>query len=150
MRTDLTIYAKDYPEARLMVEVKPAVSAPPEQDPGVQEVARSMWGANCHFGLVMTPATTYVLRDDFTSAGPGSIHVSDVLSTGLLLRSVSLTRTEPFSCQELESLARQWLERLVTSYEMALPDDPSVARAFFPDIVGAVAEGRVVAEAVAR
>jgi hypothetical protein len=150
MRTDLTVYAKDYPEARLLVEVKPAISVPPEEDPAVQQVARSMWGANCHFGLIVTPTKTYVLRDDFTSPGPESIHVTDVLPTGLLLGPMSLMGTEPVSCQELETLARQWLERLVTSYETALADDPNVARAFFPDIVGAVAEGRVVAEAIAR
>ena len=48
---------------------------------------------------------------------------------------------------QLEALARDWLTRLAASYEAALPDDPEVQRAFFPDLVGAVADGRVVLEA---
>ncbi len=123
-RTDLTVFAKDYPEARLVLEVKSAVSSPPEQDRAVKQVVQYMWGANCHYGLIMTPTKTYVLRDDFSSPGPES-------------------------GQQLERLAREWLERLTASYETALPDDPDVMRAFFPDIVGAVAEGRVVAEVAA-
>jgi hypothetical protein len=46
--------------------------------------------------------------------------------------------------------SRSWLERLAASYEEALPEDPEVVRALFPDIVAAVAEGRVVAEVAAR
>ncbi len=40
----------------------------------------------------------------------------------------------------------QWLERMAASYEDALPEHPEVVRALFPDIVGAVAGGRVVDE----
>jgi hypothetical protein len=148
-QSDLTVFAKDYPEARLVVELKSAVSSPPEQDSTVKQVARSMWGANCHYGLIITPAKTYVLRDDFTRPGPESIRITDVLATATLLSRVGRPSAEPVSERQLEVLAREWLERLASSYEAALPEDPDVMRAFFPDIVGAVAGGRVVVEAAA-
>jgi hypothetical protein len=148
-RTDLTVFAKDYPEARLVLEVKPAVSAPPEQDAAVRQVARYMWGANCHYGLIMTPTKTYILRDDFSTAGPEAMRVTDVVPTSMLLSRLTRAGKEPTSSRELSLLAHEWLQRLTTSYEAALPDDPDIMRAFFPDLVGAVAEGRVVAETAA-
>jgi hypothetical protein len=148
-RTDLTVFAKDYPEARLVLEVKPAVSSPRELDQVVKQVARYMWGANCHYGLIVTPTKTYVLRDDFSNPGPESIRVTDILPTVALLSKLDRTAAEPTSEQQLAVLAREWLQRLVSSYEDVLPDDPDVMRALFPEIVGAVAEGRVVAEAAA-
>ena len=66
-RTDLTVFARDYPEARLVLEVKSALSSPPQEDPAVKQVVRYMWGANCHYGIIMTPTTTFILRDEFTA-----------------------------------------------------------------------------------
>jgi hypothetical protein len=149
-RTDLTVFARDYPEARLVLEVKPALSSPPQDDPAVKQVVRSMWGANCHYGIIMTPTTTFILRDDFTAPGPESIRVTDELPTAKLLSRLSRPMGEALSTPQLEGLAREWLERLAASYEEALPEDPEVVRALFPDIVAAVAEGRVVAEVAAR
>jgi hypothetical protein len=148
-RIDLTVFARDYPEARLLVELKPAVSSPPEQDSTVRQVARTMWGANCHYGLIITPNETYVLRDDFTRPGPESIHVTEVLATPTLLSRVGFPSPGPVSVSLLERLAREWLQRLASSYESALPEDPDIVRALFPDIVGAVADGRVVGEVAA-
>jgi hypothetical protein len=148
-RSDLTVFAKDYPEARLVLEVKSAVSTPPEHDAAVRHVARYMWGANCHYGLVMTPTKTYIVRDDFSNTGPEAMRVTDVLPTATLLSRLTRSDTVPTSGQELELLAHEWLQRLTTSYQAALPDDPDVMRAFFPDLVGAVAEGRIVAEVAA-
>jgi hypothetical protein len=105
-----------------------------------------MWGANCHYGIIMTPTTTFVLRDEFTGPGPESIRVTDELPTVKVLSRVGPLHDLP-SEQRLERLARDWLERLAASYEDALPEDSEVVGALFPDIVGAVAEGRVVAEA---
>jgi hypothetical protein len=147
-RIDLTVFAKDYPETRLVVELKSTVSSPPEHDSGVEQVTRYMWGANCHYGLVMTPTKTYILQDDFTRPGKESIRITHVVPTPTLLSRVG-PPPEPITGQQLELLAREWLERLAASYEAALPDDPDVVKAFFPDIVGAVAGGRVVAEAAA-
>ncbi len=149
-RIDLAVFARDYPETRLVLEVKSAVSSPPQDDPAVKQVARHMWGANCHYGIVMTPTTTFILRDDFTAPGPESIRLTDALPTSKTLSRVSRRMNEPPSAAQLEPLAREWLERLATSYEEALPEDPEVVRALFPEIVSAVAEGRVVDEAVAR
>jgi len=148
-RTDLTVFAKDYPEPRLRLEVKSAVSEPPELDAAVRQMARYLWGANCHYGLVMTPTKTHVLRDDFSTTGPGAMRVTDVLPTATLLSRLTVSSTEPPSERELEALAREWLQRLTSSYEAALPDNADVQRAFFPDLVGAVADGRVVAEVAA-
>jgi hypothetical protein len=148
MRTDLTVFAKDFPEPRLVVEVKSAVSIPSEGDPAVKQLTRYMWGANCHHGLIVTPSKTYVLRDNFTVSGPEAIRVTDVLPTRTLLSRLGRSYPEPLNEQQLETLTREWLKRLTTSYDAALPDDADVMRAFFPDIVGAVAEGRVVSEAV--
>src|SRR5215813_13197577 len=143
-KIDLTVFAKDYPEIRLVVEVKNSFRTPQDLETCVRRVAQHMWGANCHFGLIFTPITTYVLRDDFTAHGPESIHIAHSVPTDKLLgRQVREIDSE----QQLERLVRDWLELLATSYETALPDDPQVLGAFFPDIVGAVAEGRVVAEA---
>ncbi len=76
------------------------------------------------------------------------MQVTDVLPTARLLSRLTSGR-EPISEQELELVAREWLQRLTTSYQAALPDDADVMRAFFPDLVGAVAEGRVVDEVAA-
>lgn len=146
MRADLTVFAKDYPESRLMVEVKPVVSTPLEQDPAVKQLARYMWGENCHYGLLVTPVKTYVLRDDFSRSGPESIHITNSLSTETLFSRLVYPGTDTFSERELAMLTERWLSRLATSYESALPDDEEVIRAIFPDIVGAVADGRVVSE----
>ncbi len=145
-RTDLTVFARDYPEALLIVEVKPAAAAPPDEDSSVKHVARRMWGANCHYGLVMTPATTYVLRDDFNSSGPEAMHVTDVLSTAKLLSRVAFSGTAPIPQPQLAFFAREWLQQLTSFQEAALPDDADVVRGFFPDLVAAVADGRVVTE----
>ena len=95
-RTDLTVFARDYPEARLVLEVKSAVSSPPQEDPAVKQVVRYMWGANCHYGIIMTPTTTFILRDDFTAPGPESIRLTDELPTvikkGRPLREIFLRR----------------------------------------------------------
>jgi hypothetical protein len=148
--TDLTVFAKDYPEVRLVAEVRSAVSPSPDLDSVVRQLARYMWGSNCHYGLLVTPTTTYVLKDDFTIHGPEAIHVSDVLPTEKLLGRLGARANEVVSEQQLQSAFRDWLALLASSYEAALPDDPDVTKAFFPEIVGAVAEGRVVAEASAR
>jgi len=146
-RTDLAVFARDYPEARLVLEVKSALTSPPQEDPAVKQIKRYMWGANCHYGIVMTPTTTYILRDDFTAPGPESIRLTNELPTANLLSRLSRPMGKAPSPEELELMAREWLERLAASYEEALPEDAEVVRALFPDIVGAVAEGRVVAEA---
>src|SRR5260370_3496274 len=101
---DLTVFAKDYPEARLVLEVKPSVSTPPEQDAAVRQLARYMWGANCHYGLVVTPTQTYVLRDDFTATGPEAMRVTDVLPTATLLSRLTRPGKVPLSGQALEVL----------------------------------------------
>ena len=105
-----------------------------------------MSGANCHYGLIFTPTTTYVLRDDFTVNGPQSIRVSGAFPTEKLLGRLGTAAVEVRSEQHLARLVREWLELLATSYEAALPDDADVTKALFPEIVAAVAEGRVVAE----
>jgi hypothetical protein len=149
-RTDLIVFAKDYPEVRLVVEVKPSISTPVDLDSAVKQVARSMWGANCHYGLIFTLKTTYVLRDDFTAQGPEAIRVSAVLSTEKLLGRLGIPASAIGSERQLQSVVQNWLERLAASYEAALPDDPEIIRALFPEIVGAVAEGRVVSEVAVR
>ncbi len=111
---------------------------------------RDMWGANCHYGIIMTPVTTFILRDDFTADGPESIRLTDELPTEKLLGRLGWPTREAPNSLEFEWLAREWLERLAASYDAALPDDPELARSLFPDIVGAVAWGRVVAEVGAR
>jgi len=150
MIADLLVFAKDYPDIRLVAEVKRAVAAPLDLDAAVRQLARYMWGVNCHYGLIFTPKTTYVLRDDFTAPGPESIRVSAALSTERLLSRLSVQPGQLASEREFESLARDWLERLAASYETALPDDPEVTQALFPEVVSAVAEGRVMAEAAVR
>jgi hypothetical protein len=102
------------------------------------------------YGIIMTTTTTFILRDDFTAHGPESIRLTDELPTMKLLSRINRPMGEAPSASQLERLAREWLERLTASYEAALPDDPQVVRALFPDIVGAVAEGRVVDEVAAR
>src|ERR1700682_5778402 len=89
MQADLAVFARDFPEARLVAEVKQTDIAPnADQDPAVQQMARGMWGANCHYGLLVTPVTTYILRDDFTTQGPAAIHITDKVPTQMLLGRV--------------------------------------------------------------
>src|SRR5258708_2460102 len=106
-RTDLTVFARDYPEARLVLEVKLSLSSPPQEDPAVTQVVRYMWGANCHYGIIMTPTTTYILRDDFTAPGPESIRLTDELPTAKLLSRLSQPMGEAPSAPQLERLARE-------------------------------------------
>ena len=146
MASDLIVFAKDYPEVRLMVDVKLDVSRPFDRDPSVMKLTRSLWGTNCHYGLIVTPTETYVLRDDFTISGPESIRITDVLRTETLFSRMFSPISETISERELQILTWHWLSRLSTSYESALPDDPQVLRTFFPDLVGAIADGRVEAE----
>ncbi len=102
--TDLTVFARDYPEARLVLEVKSALSSPPQEDPAVKQIMRYMWGANCHYGIIMTPTTTFILRDDFTAPGPKSIRLTDELPTAKLLSRVSRPTGEALSAPQLERL----------------------------------------------
>jgi hypothetical protein len=149
MQVDLAVFAKDFPEAVLIVETKTGELLQGDGDRTVEQLARYMSTAKCHYGLIITPTKTYVLRDDFRSTGPESIHITHTFSTVDLLNG-RLGSAEPAAIateRELAFLAQEWLERLTTSYEEALPADPEVTEAFFPDIVGAVAGGRVVAEA---
>ena len=105
-RTDLTVFARDYPEARLFLQVKSALSSPPEEDPAVKQVVRDMWGANSHYGMIITPTSTFILRDDFTAPGPESIRLTDELPTAKLLSRVSQPLSEALSGPQLERLAR--------------------------------------------
>jgi hypothetical protein len=145
----LWVFARDYPEARLAVALRSGLSSVAELDEAVRQMARSLWGANCHFGLIVTPDRTYLLRDDFSYAGPEAIRVTDVLPTAALFSRLGRTDEGAFADGQLAGLVRDWLQRLVNAYESALPDDPEVTRALFPDLVGAVAGGRVVAEVAA-
>jgi hypothetical protein len=150
MRPDITIFARDFPDVRLLAEVKPVEASPAALDAAARQLARYMWGANCHYGLLFTPTMTYVLRDDFTTQGPEAIKVHDALPTERVLSRMGLLPDAMTSERELASLARGWLERLATSYEAALPDDAEVTKALFPELVSAVAGGRVEAEEIVR
>ncbi len=146
-RLDLAVFAKDYPELRLVVEVK---TGPIDLNKAARQLAHHMWGANCHYGLIFTPSMTHVLRDDFSTHGAESIRITDAVPTARLLGRLGRQVTDTSSEHEFERFVREWLELLAESYEIALPDDPEIAKAFFPEIVGAVAEGRVVAEGSLR
>jgi hypothetical protein len=150
MSADIIVFARDYPEVRLVAEVKRSALDPPDFDRVVKQAARYMWGWNCHYGLIFTPETTYLLREDFTAHGPESIRLSGAFPTERLLARLVVQPGKITSERELASLARDWLERLAASYETALPDDPEVTSALFPEVVGAVADGRVMAEVAAR
>jgi hypothetical protein len=143
---DLTVYARDFPEPRLFVTVAPAVASPPEEDPLVRRMAKRMWAARCHHGLVVTPERTYVLRDTFETLEADSIRVTSVLPTKKLMERVGDPPSPGCSEGELELLVEKWLGRLIADYEATLPDDPKVAQALFPELIGAAAEGRVVHE----
>jgi hypothetical protein len=143
------VFAKDYPEARLGVKVMPNEPPPSELDRAIAQLARHLWGSNCHFGLIVTPLQTYVLRDDFIHHGPEAMHVTETLSTATLLSRSWRSLPQPLGEQQLAMIVHSWLRQLASSYEAALPDDPEVTRALFPEIVGAVSEGRVVSEVAA-
>jgi hypothetical protein len=148
-RADLTVYAKDYPETRLIVEVKRGTFSPSKNDGTFRQVAQHMWGANCHIGLIVTPVSTYVLRDDFTNPGPESIRVAAVLPSATVFSRVGWPLSEANGELQIERRVHEWLKRLSDSYETALPDDPAVMSAFFPEIVNAVSDGRVIGEVAA-
>ncbi len=106
MRTDLVVLAKDYPEVRLMAEVKPSVANPLDLSGAVSQLAHYMWNANCHYGLIFTPKTTYVLRDDFATQGPEAIRVHNALPTERVLSRMRPRSEVITSERELEFLAR--------------------------------------------
>src|SRR5262245_1292391 len=104
MIADLVVFDKDFPEVRLVGEVKRSVAAPSDLDSAVRQLARYMWGANCHYGLIFTLKTIYVLRDDFTARGPESIRVHAALPTERVLSRLGVSLGEISSERELESL----------------------------------------------
>jgi hypothetical protein len=146
MRSDITVYDRDFPDIRLLAEIKATPATPADLDSAVKQLATYMSRVNCHYGLIFTPKTTYVLRDDFTKQGPEAIQVRDTLPTERVLSRMCVQPGAITSERELGALARRWLKRLAASYETALPDDPEVTEALFPQLVGAVARGRVEAE----
>jgi hypothetical protein len=146
MRADLLVFARDFPEIRLVGEVSRSVSTPLEVDPTVRAIVRYMWGANCHHGLIFTPETTFVLRDDFSVNSPDAIRVAHTLSTERVLSRMGVRAGDISTERGLAEAARKWLERLAASYDAALPDDPDVNAALFPEVVSAVAGGRVDSE----
>jgi len=98
--------------------------------------------------LIVTPTQTHVFRDDFRHIGPDSIRVTHTVPTDVLLgRAVEKGTNGAALHDQLEHWVADWLTRLTTSYEEALHQDPDLAKALFPDVVGAVADGRVVVEA---
>jgi hypothetical protein len=145
MHPDITVFDKDFPDLRLVADVKVGDLTPDDLDQMVNQLARYMSGSKCHYALIFTPKITYVLKDDFTANGPEAIHVNAAISTQKLFSRMG-RRVEVGSERELAFLARDWLERLAASYDSALPEDPEIVQALFPEIVSAVAEGRVYAE----
>ena len=105
-RADLIVFARGYPEAHeLFLEVKSAISSPPQEDPAVKQVVRYMWGANCHYGIIMTPTTTNNQLDDFTTPGPDSIRLTDKAPTAKLLSRINGPMGEAALRAQLERLA---------------------------------------------
>jgi hypothetical protein len=133
-RTDLTVFARDDPEARLVLEVKPPLSSPPQEDPAVKQVVRYMGGANCRHGIIMTPTTTFILRDDFTASGPESIRLTDELPTAKRLSRLRRPIGEATSAPQLEGLARDsWRQTSgLTKLPTAKRSEPSHAPADRP------------------
>ncbi len=145
MHPDITVFDKDLLDLRLVADVKAGDLTSDDLDQMVNQLARYMSGSNCHYALIFTPRITYVLKDDFAVPGPEAIHISATISTEKLFSRMG-RRVEVSSERELAFLARDWLERLAASYDSALPEDPEIVQALFPEIVSAVVEGRVYAE----
>src|SRR5690349_19684453 len=101
MPSEITVYDRDFPNIRLLAEVRPTPASPADLDAAVQRLARSMWGANCHYGLIFTPKITYVLRDDFTRQGLEAIQVHDTFPTERVLSRMRLQSGEITSEKEL-------------------------------------------------
>ena len=116
----------------------------------MKQVVRYMWGANCHYGIIMTPTTTFILRDDFTAPGPESIRLTDELSTAKLLSRMSRPMGEAPPRHNWNGWRASGSSAWRHLTKRHCPTIAEVVRALFPEIVGAVAEGRVVDEVAAR
>ena len=139
MQYDLVILARDFPDIVLMVEVKVGPLSNKKREQESLRLAHAMWEANCHYGLLVSTSKTYVLKDTFETSDADSIRISHTLATKLVFGELPPRPSE----LELLLLVKRWLERLVVSYDEVLGDDPLLAQVFFPDIVGAVAGGRI-------
>jgi hypothetical protein len=151
MRPDLAVYKRGLPDVVLLVEIKARELERSDLEQLHRQLARQMWAANCPYGLIVTPGKTYVLRAARSGQGPAAFRVTDQVPTSEVFgRFADLAVSDEALLEmRLRRAVEEWLKRLTTAYEDALPPDQTLSRVFFPEIVAAVADGQVVSEAAA-
>jgi hypothetical protein len=138
MKPDLIVLARELPEVQLVAEVKVGAF---DRAVTERQLKRYMLARNCPLALLITPETTWLLRDSYEGSDEASIYVAGEYATSDLL---DLNQV-PTSERELTSRLHDWLEALAASghpkFSRANTRD-DVARYLLP----AVVEGRVFTE----
>lgn len=136
MRPDMVVFASDRPEVSLVVEVKASSGAASEH---LEQLKVYMLARRCPVGLLVTPDTTFVLRDTYVDISAAAVApVAEIPTTALLGPQAAVGNGEG-----LERLVFEWLERLAASWATAVPHNVEAAAAVTEYLVPAVAEGRV-------
>lgn len=138
MAADLFVLDRELPEVQLLAEVKVG-----KFDRAVVErqLKQYMLARSCPLALLITPETTWLLRDSYQSLDESSIEVAGEYATADLLDLDEV----PGSERELADRLHDWLEILAAS------GNPKHTRANTREdvaryVVPAVVEGRVFTE----
>jgi hypothetical protein len=118
----------------VIVEVRPDLTAAAPQD--LQSFEHRLYERRVHSGLLMTPATTYFVRDTFAT-----LDFSDVsYEVAELPTSVVFSRTHRGQVAEGEGLysqAKLWLDAVAGSWSTFVPDE--ALPFMLPEMVGRLA-----------
>jgi hypothetical protein len=139
MTPDLVVLARELPEVQLVAEVKVGAF---DRAATERQLKKYMWASNCAVGLLITPTTTWLLRDSYEDLDEDAIVVAGEYATSDLLDLDQV----PSSERELEDRVFMWLESLAAS-GVAKRSRGSAREDVSRYLLPAVVEGRVYAEA---
>jgi hypothetical protein len=108
MQADLLVLAPELPEAQLLVEVQVGEF---DMDKVQEQLALNMVAWNCPIALLVTPATTWLIRDSYEESTAPAIRATGEYPTADLLGVDHVPNTEG----ELLEVVHLWLETLATS-----------------------------------
>lgn len=121
----------------LLVEVHPSLHhEPPEQQ--LRVMSRRLYDRNLRVGLLVTPGSTYVLRDLLTAVDfRQNRYRWESVPTRLLLATVGVA--EPSTDEQaLAAQVRLWLESAAASWHSFVP--PEATGLLVPEVVGELAQ----------
>jgi hypothetical protein len=138
MIADLLVLAPELPEAQLLVEVEVGEFDKAKVE---EQLALNMAAWNCPIALLVTPVTTWLIRDAYEENAEPAIRATGEYPTADLLDLDSVPKTE----HELLAVVHRWLENLAMS-GMATSSRANARLDVTRYVLPAIVEGRVVQE----